>query len=169
MHAEVLRLEWENVDFDAGEVSLWIGSTKERYGRVIVLTDVEHAILADQWRIHEREYPRCQRVFHNAGRPIVNPQKAWVRAREAAEIGEKFMHDMRRSATRNLVRAGVSEKLAMERTGHRTRSVFDRYNISAATDRREVAEKLNRSVRGNIAYTLPTISEDGDEAKPVTH
>lgn len=169
MKSEVLRLEWDSVDFDAGEVRLWAGSTKEKYGRVISMTDEERGLLLEQWRQHEEEYPKCPRVFHRAGKPIVNPQKAWVRAREAAGLGVKLMHDMRRSATRNLVRAGVSEKLAMERTGHRTRSVFDRYNISTATDRREVAEKLNRSAQGNIDYRSPTVCGPNENPSRVTH
>jgi hypothetical protein len=47
------------------------------------------------------------------------------------------------SACRNLVRAGVPESVAMEMTGHKTRSVFERYNITSADDLREAARKLN--------------------------
>jgi len=79
------------------------------------------------------------------------------------------MHDMQRSAVRNLVRAGVSEKPAMERTGHRTRSVFDRYDISSDRDRRAVARALDRAHRGQFGNNLGTEHRESEEATPVTH
>ena len=53
------------------------------------------------------------------------------------------MHDFRRTGARNLVRAGVSENTAMRITGHKTRSIFDRYDIVSGSDLQEAAEKMN--------------------------
>jgi integrase len=148
--SEVLTLRWPQVDFEQGAVRLEVGSTKNLDGRefpFFALPQLE-TLLRQQRQITsalEREQDRViPWVFHNDGEPIKNFAKAWKKATKAACLPGRIPHDFRRTAVRNLVRAGVPETIAMKLTGHKTRSVFDRYDITSGRDLREAVEKLAR-------------------------
>jgi hypothetical protein len=66
----------------------------------------------------------------------------WRTACRKAGVPDRLFHDLRRSAVRNLIRAGVSENVSMSISGHRTRSVFDRYHIISSQDQTEAVRKF---------------------------
>jgi hypothetical protein len=75
--------------------------------------------------------------------------KAWKACRAAGCSG-RIPHELRRTAVRNFVRDRVPKRVAMELTGHKTRSVFERYNIYHFGAPR-IAEYLKRFHQVTIA------------------
>jgi integrase len=151
--SEILPLEWRQVDMNAGEVRLDAGTTKNGDGRVFPFTRELRRVLNDQQQIAEQlkqagvitPHVFVYTVGQKTGKQITESgfNKAWRKARVAAGCPGRIPHDFRRTAVRNLVRAGVPERVAMQLTGHKTRAVFERYNIVSAGDLRDAARRLD--------------------------
>ncbi|MGH7264365.1 MAG: tyrosine-type recombinase/integrase [Candidatus Rokuibacteriota bacterium] len=80
--------------------------------------------------------------FHRQGKPVRSFRRSWVSACRSAGLAGKIPHDFRRTAVRNLERAGVPRSVAMKLVGHKTESVYRRYAIVAERDLRAGVEKL---------------------------
>jgi site-specific recombinase XerD len=168
--SELLPLQWHQVDCTAGLVRLEPGATKNRAGRLFKYSDIAELkdAMTTAWTEHEaltKAGTICPWVFQRSGRPIRSIKNAWRRATRAAGCPGRIPHDCRRTAVRNLTRAGVTETVAMRITGHKTRSVFDRYDITSEADLAEAAQKLERLATGTIAGTIASASGSAPTGK----
>ena len=139
------------------EVRLDPDTTKNDDARVFPLTDDLRALL-------EAQRDKAERLTRERGqiipwvffrivalgrggpthaKPIRKFVKAWKSAVTAAGCPGRIPHDLRRTAVRNMVRRGVPERVAMQLTGHKTRSVFERYNIVSEIELRTAADQLS--------------------------
>lgn len=169
--AEILGLTWDRVDLAAGTVRLDPGTTKNREGRTVSLTADLRAVVLEEWKqaclIVKAKQPEASPrdiaaavpwVFHRKGKRIGDYRKAWATACMKAGLSGRRLHDFRRTAVRNMTRAGVPDLVAMRVSGHKTRSIFDRYNIVSEQDLQDVARKLEAAQSCNHFVTAPVKS-----------
>jgi len=132
---------------------------KNKEGRVFPLTqDLKATLVKQKARTEalQRELGRViPWVFHRDGEQFKSYRRAWKTACRKAGLPGRIPHDFRRTAVRKLVRAGVPEEVAMKMTGHKTRSVFERYNIQG--DLLDAARRLD-SLTVTNAVTIQQIA-----------
>lgn len=147
--SEVLPLRWSQVDFNSGTVRLDPGTTKNREGRTFIMTPALRGILEQQRsnadRVQREQGRIIPHVFHRNGEPIKVIKRAWRNAVRRAGYPALMPHDLRRSAVRNMERAGVPRSVAMQMVGHKTEVMYRRYAIVDEVMMREGAEKLARA------------------------
>jgi integrase len=153
---EAKQIEWRQVDLRGALIRLEEDQTKNSEARTVPLPDVLVRMLE---RIGPGEGP----VFDTT-----NLRKDWQKACVAARLGSLtevegkpdprytglIIHDLRRSAIKNLMNVGVNEKVAMKISGHKTRAVFDRYHI---VDTEDVVDAMRRLRNGEkiVKIALP--------------
>jgi integrase len=162
--AEILGLTWDKVDLEEGTVRLDPGETKNEEGRTLYMNE---ELLNEMHNVQSNRHLGCPYVFHRDGDPIKGFRKAWNKAcveagffevlknedgtpvivkdkkgnEKVVKVPTKIFHDFRRTAVRDMVRSGVPERVVMTISGHKTRNVFDRYNIVSDQDLKEASRK----------------------------
>jgi len=148
-------LQWRDVDLPGQAIHLRPEHSKSKRGRVLPLRG---ELLGIFERALDRRSLACPCVFHDAeGRPIGDFRKAWRNAGRASGI-RVLVHDLRRSAIRNMIRAGIAEHTAMAISGHRTRSVFDRYDIVSLVDLERSVDQVQEYIARPATGTIVTVS-----------
>lgn len=123
---EMRTLEWRDVDLAGRVVRLRPEISKNKDGRVLPLSG---DLLTIVERAKDQRTLDCPYVFHLNGQQVGDFKRSWASACKGAHVGKVLVHDLRRTAVRNMVRAGIPDRISMALSGHKSRSVFDRYNI----------------------------------------
>ena len=161
---EIIPLAWNQVDRSAKEIR--IPTSKNGHGRVIPLEGELWELIERRWQAREVTQPTGNTflsplIFHRKGVPIENFRKSWKAACKKAGYPGKLFHDLRRTACRNFIRAGVPQSVCMALTGHRTIHTFIRYNITSDDDKRQALratqEHINSAPKEGKVVSLPSL------------
>jgi integrase len=141
--SELTTMRVSQVNIAEGTIELNPGETKNDEARGAQMTSGVRELLIqciDGKTADDLVFTRAN------GKPVGNFRRTWAKVCRAAGVPGLLFHDLRRSGVRNMRRDGISEKVAMGISGHKTRSVFERYNIVDPSDLREAAVKLEQGV-----------------------
>jgi integrase len=163
--SEITGLTWKQVDLELGIVRLEVGETKNEEARTVYLDEELKQIFNHQWELRKTNKALLPYVFLNdkGFDKIKRFDKAWKRACKDAKIVVRLFHDLRRTAVRNMVRSGIPERVAMMISGHKTRSVFDRYNIVNDEDLKMAAQKQEDYLSSQMGTISDTIHQIGQK------
>jgi integrase len=162
---EVLTLAWTDVDRTRGLITLKIEHSKTKEPRTLPIPagSALASLTEARWQARTITQPDgttqlATLVFHRDGKPIHRDfRRAWRTARIAAGVPGLHFHDFRRSAVRNLTRSGVPETVAMKFTGHRSRAIFNRYNITDEADQRQALTAVEAYMRRDLAESSSNV------------
>jgi integrase len=168
---ELLNLKVRQIDLLNRSIRLNAGETKSGDARVVKMTqDVFVLLQACVSGKGDGDF-----VFTRPdGTRVAGFRKRWEKLTTAAGCPRLLFHDLRRSAVRNMVRRGVPETVAMKISGHQTRDIFDRYNITSETDIADAAQKIEAGKRvwaevgQNSGGVQQVVAAASVEEKPAT-
>jgi len=167
---EICTLTWAQVDRDQGIVRLEPGETKNKQGRTVYLDEELQETVQWLWNRRKQVEAILPWVFLNekGSDRVKRFDKAWKAGCKSTGISVRIFHDLRRTAVRNMVRAGVPERVAMMISGHKTRSVFDRYNIVSEADLKAAASRQEAYLRAQPGTILGTVASLAKSERGVT-
>jgi integrase len=138
---ELLSIEWRQVDWEQGFITLDSERTKSGHARAVPILEGD---MKDWLKWSFDNADGCERVFHREGVPFKEFRRSWLKACKEAGVPTLKFHDLRRTAVRNMRRAGVPQVVRMRISGHRTDSMERRYNIVDVDDLRAAKELMQR-------------------------
>lgn len=146
--SELLASEWDWVDFDAETISLPAHVCKNQDGRTVPIVpgDMRDMLLAAKQE-RDENWPKSKWVFNRSGKKITDFRTGWATAVKAAGVPDLTFHDLRRTAVRNMRRAGVPQIIRMAISGHKTDSMERRYNIVDGEDIAVAKERMAGRLR----------------------
>jgi integrase len=162
---EVTAIQWPQVDFEAGLIVLEMGTTKNDDARSVPILDGDMLdLLAAAKKERDEKWPHSPWVFNRVGQRIADFRAAWDAACKRAGVPDLKFHDLRRTAVRNMRRAGVPQVIRMKIAGHKTDSMERRYNIVDGDDlrsARELMQSRRKIVTKNVTNSeFPVVSDD---------
>lgn len=138
---ELLGLRVRHLNFATRTVRLDVGSTKNGEGREVMMTTKVFELLKGMASGKKAQDAVFTRGKSNP-KPVQDVRKAWKALTEQAGLPGLLVHDMRRSASKNMRLAGIPESVAMKFTGHKTRAMFERYAIVSPADQQQAVRLL---------------------------
>jgi integrase len=138
------RMKWSQVDLAAAEIRIAKRQAKSKKPHTAPIYGEMKTWLDMQFAEHQQLRPDCEYVFNYHGRPIGHHVGGWREACIAVGMPELYFHDLRRSAVRNMERAGIPRKVAMSITGHLTETMYGRYDIVNDRDVRQAARRMEQ-------------------------
>jgi integrase len=153
----LLRIKWSQVELPAN--TIWMeGKRQNRKPEPVAVP-----IYGDMAKYLEMQPRTSEYLFARGSKPIKDFRESWDQACVRAGVPELLFHDLRRREVRNLRRAGVPESVIMKITGHRTRSVFERYNITDHSDTQDAGRRAGEFLKKEHEDVAQLVAQNSEE------